>query len=68
MVKKQKLLDDCMPNCKGCSFFLSDPKDVLGECRRYPPVVLYIGDNDFDSSFPLSSADEWCGEFIRRVN
>lgn len=57
-----------MPKCASCAFFLCEPKDDIGACRRFPPVILYIGDEEFDSSFPVIGRDEWCGEFIRQTN
>ena len=64
----KKIPDDCMPMCKNCSFFLIEPKDTLGFCRRYPPTIINLGDDSFDSIFPIVDSDEWCGEFNRFVN
>lgn len=63
----KKLPDDCMPSCKTCSFFLIEPKDDLGFCRRYPPTLINIED-ELDSVFPVVAESDWCGEFHRFSN
>jgi hypothetical protein len=64
----KKLPADCMPACQSCSFFDIEPKEDLGLCRRYPPVLINMGDSDFDSTFPVAARDDWCGEFHRFSN
>lgn len=64
----KKIPDDCMPKCASCAFFVCELKEDIGMCKRYPPVVLYIGDEEFDSSFPVIPRSEWCGEFVRKTN
>ena len=38
-----------------------------GECRRYPPASIVGPTEEGDDSplyvWPLTTADEWCGEF-----
>jgi hypothetical protein len=66
MVKK--LPSDCMPSCKNCSFLEREPKDDMGFCRRYPPVIINSGEDDYESILPVVSLNDWCGEFNRFVN
>lgn len=64
MAKKE----DWMPKCQYCSFFSLEPKDYLGLCHRYPPKIINIGDDDYESMLPVVAKDDWCGEFHRFVN
>lgn len=36
----KKIPDDCMPRCSGCAFYVAEKKDKIGECHRYPPVLV----------------------------
>ncbi len=65
---KKKLPDDCMPRCSSCAFFISDPKEDMGECRRLPPVTFPDGDEGLGFSFAMTMPEMWCGEFKRQVN
>lgn len=58
-----------MDQCLFCANFLADVEDEegLGQCRRYPPVVIQDEDGPY-STFPLVTETEVCGEFRRRVN
>jgi hypothetical protein len=51
-----------------CAFFKPDKEADLGECHRYPPTVLPEDNGGVSFSFALTASDEWCGEYIRRVN
>ena len=59
---------DCMPMCITCAFFVPDKNSSVGECHRYPPTILPDDGGGVSFSFPLTSADEWCGEFVRYVS
>jgi hypothetical protein len=44
------------------------------ECRRYPPKVIFMGDNNFDIVWPRVFAyidqkdnGSWCGEFSQKL-
>ena len=63
-----KIPDDCMPACRTCAFFVPDKEGDLGECHRLPPTLLPEVDGGVSFSFALTASDEWCGEYIRRVN
>jgi hypothetical protein len=65
---KKKLPKDCLPACVSCIYFNIEPKDDLGFCRRFPPTILAMEGGDFDCVFAIVSKDDWCGEFIRKVN
>lgn len=60
--------EDWMPKCAACAFFVSDPKEDVGECRRLPPAVFPDGDDGLGFSFAMTTPDRWCGEFKRQVN
>lgn len=67
MVRK-KLPDDCMPKCASCAFFVCEPKDEMGECRRLPPLACVADDQGVMFAFAVVHHTEWCGEFKRRVS
>ena len=47
-------------HCKACRYRLTDEdRNGVGQCRRYPPVVV-AGQG---TVFPETTDDEWCGEF-----
>lgn len=53
-------------NCGQCRYFLQ-LDDTGGECRRFPPTMQADEDGTV-STFPGTSIDWWCGEWIRLVN
>lgn len=63
-------------SCCNCRFYdrLDDSQqmpaeDVLGECRRFPPVVIGLDDGDNGIQvLPIVEAQHWCGEHGRTVN
>ena len=57
-----------MPMCQSCAFFDREKNDDVGFCRRYPPSMFFLGDDDFESLFPITGLAEWCGEFKRQVS
>jgi hypothetical protein len=53
--------------CGNCVFWANnEEEESIGECRRYPPQVITLADEDGTmtpvSVFPASESDEWCGE------
>lgn len=38
-----------------------------GICHRYPPTV-FTDEDSYACVQPIISEDDWCGEFIRKVN
>jgi hypothetical protein len=60
--------EDWMPACQSCSFFEIEVKEELGYCRRYPPILISVGSDDYDCTYPITSRDDWCGEFHRFSN
>lgn len=66
--KKEQPVDDWMPKCSSCAFFVPDPKEDIGECRRLPPVVFPDGDEGLGFSFSMSMPSHWCGEFKRKCD
>jgi len=67
MAAKKKLPDDCLPQCKTCCFYINDNKSDYGECRRFPPMII-PENNGCTFSFAMTQNNDWCGEYIRRVN
>jgi hypothetical protein len=63
-----KKKEDWMPACQSCSFFEIEVKEDLGYCRRYPPILVRVGDDDYDCTYPVTARDDWCGEFHRFSN
>lgn len=58
------------PTCSACRFWKQNEGKEHGECRRYPPqsterVGTEAGEvsSTTYSDWPLTDADEWCGEF-----
>jgi hypothetical protein len=51
--------------CGDCRFWvdLHDAWAGKGQCRRYPPSVNHR-DRDSDHSWPETTAEKWCGEFL----
>ena len=50
--------------CGKCQYW--EAKAEAGECRRHAPqtVVLDLDDGvKFESRFPTTSSDDWCGDF-----
>lgn len=54
--------------CKDCKFWVPlDKKE--GECRRYPPAVMWSeATENYHLAFSQSQAGEWCGEFKPRLD
>lgn len=51
--------------CQKCAFW-KPTVDAKGECRRNAPqsVVFAVDETtQFETRFPLTEADDWCGEF-----
>ncbi len=65
---KKPVVEDWMPKCASCAFFVPDAQQDVGECRRYPPAVFPEDGDSVGFSFALTQIDQWCGEFRRRVN
>lgn len=58
---------DCMPMCKTCVFFVMEPQNEVGECRRYPPVNIPI-ESSLTYEFAITEPGFWCGEYRRLTN
>lgn len=67
MSKKISVPSDCLPMCKTCAFFVSDKKNDIGECHRFPPKLL-TGEEGVSFSFALCADSDWCGEYVRFVS
>ncbi|MEM7697865.1 MAG: hypothetical protein AAF236_05615 [Verrucomicrobiota bacterium] len=51
--------------CSTCAYWKST-NDSTGSCRRQPPqAIRFEVDQEvqFETRFPSTSADDWCGEF-----
>lgn len=51
--------------CTSCKYWNATDSSK-GECRRHAPqTVVFKVDEDvqFESSFPVTKSDDWCGDF-----
>jgi hypothetical protein len=51
--------------CEACAFW-NPMEDSHGECRRHAPQTVAFEVDDevkFESMFPVTAADDWCGDF-----
>ena len=62
-----KLEDDCV-SCSHCCYFVVDPKDSTGFCRRYPPNVVISNENEVYCALPVVESTDYCGEFKRKLH
>lgn len=53
-------------SCGSCRFFQPNDHDDAGYCRRFPPVPVVI-ETSLSVAQATSSAEEWCGEFSRKL-
>ncbi len=54
--------------CSQCKFWNASTADE-GECRRQPPqaISFRVGDDlKFETRFPVTASDDWCGEFAQK--
>ena len=69
--KKVVIVEEPTSTCGHCrhACFVEDQDHAVWYCRRYPPVVTYdIGEQTQCSTFPITSADNSCGEFAAKLN
>lgn len=53
--------------CRECRFACFG--DEVITCRRYPPVPVFdASEGDVISTFPITAADVWCGEFAPKLS
>lgn len=51
--------------CESCTYWKATA-DAQGECRRQPPqAVTFVVDaqTQFVTRFPVTAAQDWCGEY-----
>jgi hypothetical protein len=51
--------------CEACAHW-NDLEDSTGECRRHAPqTIAFEADSElrFESMFPMTAGDDWCGDF-----
>lgn len=51
--------------CEACAYWNS-MEEGAGECRRHAPQTITFEVDDevkFESMFPVTAADDWCGDF-----
>jgi hypothetical protein len=53
--------------CDKCRFFLEEPNETYGECRRHAPVVR-MQIEDTATWWPVVERNDWCGEYFWREN
>jgi hypothetical protein len=52
--------------CHNCRFWRKD--DDGGTCRRDPPTVVYDTEDGAFSIWPMTAAEDWCGEHTVKLN
>lgn len=55
-------------SCSICTYWQATQEN-LGECRRHAPqTVAFKVDDDvrFESRFPATKAEDWCGDFVSK--
>ncbi len=50
------------PRCDKCRFWCQYGGGDLGQCRIDPPVLIDV-DGEFETMFPATEDNEWCGKF-----
>lgn len=53
--------------CENCAYW-NALEDTTGECRRHAPqTIAFEVDEEvkFESMFPLTASDDWCGDFSK---
>lgn len=56
--------------CKTCAYWTVQTQSVYGQCHRYPPrpdVVEAESETVQRDVRPLTTANEWCGEWKGKV-
>jgi hypothetical protein len=69
--KKVVIVEEPTSTCGHCrhAWFVEDQDDAVWFCRRYPPTVTYdIAEQSQCSTFPVTAADQTCGEFSALLN
>jgi len=58
--------------CKDCKHFKPvQLSTVQGECKRYPPTIVTVFENEYWSSgtyFPVVANYQYCGEHAARLS
>ncbi len=48
--------------CSNCNHWNVDAEDLdAGECRAFPPEVLYDPDHGSFTVWRMTASDDWCG-------
>lgn len=59
-------------NCESCRFWKVGDYPHDGQCRAHAPRVFVLrnpGETaDFETAFPVTSRNAWCGEFVKKEN
>lgn len=55
-------MDRYQPKCSDCAYWLEEPGEGYGECRRYAPKPVTSKIEETIPYWPTTSSDEWCGE------
>jgi hypothetical protein len=60
------------PACRSCRWWDGWPGDDAGFCRRHAPKPLPLiivqdeaGDDHAEAIWPITTHDDWCGEYQR---
>jgi hypothetical protein len=55
-------------SCAACAYW-KDIGAVKGECHRHAPQAIVFNvdaELKFESHFPVTSAEDWCGDFSQK--
>jgi len=56
-------MDRYQPKCPDCAYWLEEPEEGFGECRRYAPRPALNDVTKTIPYWPTTETDDWCGEF-----
>jgi hypothetical protein len=55
-------------SCQACAYW-KNTESMSGECHRHAPqAIVFNVENGlkFESHFPLTAAEDWCGDFAQK--
>jgi hypothetical protein len=65
---KATLPEDCWPQCGSCVFARFDKEKTVGVCHRFPKVFASDGEASGFVYPDVSPTEDWCAEYVRKVN
>lgn len=65
----QSTTQSATSTCSDCKHWSNQANASQGECRRHAPqslVFVIDAQTKFESRFPATKAQDWCGDFEKR--